>query len=214
MIGTAAHPIGGDRLGLRVAVGPGCHAEIRSAAATLARRAPGRSTSPSSMGQAIRVGRGAALTWCPEPGIAALGAYHKSETRIRLAGDSNLVWWDEVTLGRHGEGPGTWRSQIRITVDGRPVFSSDLALGPDAPGWNSRSVLAGATAASTVVIINGRDPPTETQPALRLRVGTATAISLPLAPSGAHITAWGALLSDCRSAAEQLVAVEHQRGLQ
>jgi urease accessory protein len=205
MVGTAAHPIGGDRLRLRITVGSGCHAEIRSAAATLARRAPGEGTNPSSMAQAIRVGSSASLKWCPEPGIAARGGHHQSETRVRLARDSRLVWWDEVTLGRHGEGPGTWRTRIRITVDGEPVLSSDLALGPDAAGWESRSVLAGAKAISTVIIVDGPHPGLETQPVHRLAVGTATAISLPLAPSGAHITAWGALLSDCRCAVDRLI---------
>jgi urease accessory protein len=157
------------------------------------------------MGHVIRVGPGASLKWCPEPGIAALGAHHHSETRIRLARDSTLVWWDEMTLGRHGEGPGTWRSRIRITVDGEPVLSSDLGLGPEARGWTSSSVLAGAKAVSTVVIIDGSNPHPEAQPVLRLCVGTATGLSLPLTPSGAHITAWGALLSDCRSAVDRLV---------
>jgi urease accessory protein len=145
------------------------------------------------------------LKWYPEPGIAALGAHHQSETRIRLAGDSTLVWWDEMTLGRHGEGPGTWRSRIRITVEGEPALSSDLALGPEAGGWDSSSVLAEAKAVSTVVIIDGRNPHPEAPPVLRLCVGTARGLSLPLTPSGAHITAWGALLSDCRSAVDQLI---------
>jgi urease accessory protein len=205
MVGTAAHPIGGDRLRLRVTVGSDCHTEIRSAAATLARRAAGQETSFSSMAQAIRVGSRASLKWCPEPGIAARGAHHQTETRVRLAPDSRLVWWDEVTLGRHGEAPGTWRSRMRITVDREPVLSSDLALGPDAAGWESRSVLAGAKAVSTVVVVDGTHPRLEAQPVLRLCVGTATAISLPLAPSGAQITAWGALLSDCRSAVDRLL---------
>jgi urease accessory protein len=205
MIGTAAHPIGGDRLRLRVTVGSNCRAEIRSVAATLARRAPGGGTIPSSVAHAIRVGPGASLKWYPEPGIAASGAHHQSESRIRLARDSTLVWWDEVTLGRHGEGPGTWRSQIRITVEGGPVLCSDLGLGPDAAGWDSSSVLAGAKAVSTVIIIDGRNPRPVAHPVLQLCVGTATALSLPLTVSGAHITAWGAHLSDCRSAVQQLI---------
>jgi urease accessory protein len=166
------------------------------------------------MSSAIRVGAGASLKWCPEPGIAALGAHHHSETRMRLAGDSTLVWRDEVTLGRECEGPGTWRSRIRITVDGLPVLSSDLALGPEAAGWESRSVLAGATAVSTVTIIDGSKPGAETLTVHRLRSGTATAISLPLAGCGIHITAWGHVLSDCRSAVERLVPVEYHRSLE
>jgi urease accessory protein len=171
-------------------------------------------TTLSSIGTVVQVAPGARLTWSPEPGIAALGAHHRNDTRVRLAADSTLVWRDEVTLGRHGEGPGTWRSRIRVTVDSQPALSSDLALGPEAAGWESRSVLAGARAVSTLVIIDGSQPWTEVPPVRRLSFGTADAISLPLARSGAHITAWGAALSDCRAAVEQLVAAENQRSLQ
>jgi urease accessory protein len=205
MVGTAAHPIGGDRLRLRVTVGPGCHAEVRSVAATLARRGPGPGQTTSWMGTAIRLGPGASLTWSPEPGIAALGAHHASDTRVRLARDSSLFWREEIALGRHGDGPGTWRSRIRITIAGRPLLSSELALGPEAPGWDSTSVLAEARAVSMLAIIDGAVPRPEPQPVRRLSRGTASAISLPLAWSGAHITAWGGVLADCRSAVDQLV---------
>jgi urease accessory protein len=206
MVGTAAHPIGGDRLWLRVTVGSGCHARIRSASATVARRGPDNEAAPSSLAAAIRVGPGASLEWSPEPGVAAVGADHRNDTRVRMAVDSRLLWREEWTLGRHDEEPGTWRSRMRITMAGRPVLSSDLATGPRATGWECRSVLAGATAVCTLTIIDGTQPDAGTHPVRRLSAGTATGLSLPLVPYGTHITVWGCLLSDCRSALNQLLA--------
>ena len=144
MVGTEAHPIGGDRLVVRVAIGPGCSAAIRSVGATVARRGPfpGRS---STIATVIRVGPSGSLTWQPEPGVASFGADHLSEVRVRLASDAKLTWRDEWVLGRHDEGPGTWRSRIRISVGARPLLVSELAAGPAAPGWTSRFVLRRST---------------------------------------------------------------------
>ncbi len=201
MVGAAAHPVGGDHQRIRLTVGPGCAAEVRSVAATLARPGfvAGLEVTPSTTSTVIRVAPGGALIWNPEPGIAAAGAVHFSDTRVRLAADARLVWWDEWILGRHCEPPGTWRSRSRITMGSHPLLASDLAAGPGAPAWSARSVLASARAVSTVVAIGG---PWTRRPgcSVRLDYRSATGVSLPLVGPGMQFVAWGEVLSDCQIA--------------
>ena len=201
MVGAAAHPVGGDRQSLRLTVGPGCAAEVRSVAATLARPGPrpgpGPDASQSVTSTAVRVAAGGALIWKPEPGIAAAGAAHFTDTRVRLAADARLEWWDEWTLGRHCEEPGTWRSRSRIILGNRLLLASDLATGPGAAAWPARSVMAGARAVSSVVVVGGA---WSGRPGCSARLDhqSASGVSLPLARPGAQFVAWGQVLADCR----------------
>ena len=203
MVGAAAHPIGGDILSVQVTVGAECAASVRSASATLARRGPPSGSGPSFMLTTVRIGRNASLAWTPEPGIGACGSDHLNETRVRMHPDAHLMWRDEFVVGRHGEDPGTWRSRLRITVGKTVVLSSEASAGPAAPGWSSRSVLAGARAVSTLVVI---DPRLDLCRASHTSRESASAVALPLARPGVQITAWGDDLSDCRGAAESLAA--------
>jgi urease accessory protein len=208
MVGAAAHPVGGDRQWVRLTVGPGCAAEVRSVAATLARPGPrpgeGPDASQSVTSTAIRVAPGGALLWKPEPGIAAAGADHFTDTRVRLAAGARLVWWDEWTLGRHREEPGTWRSRSRIIMGNRLLLASDLATGPGAAAWPARSVLAAARAVSSVVVVGdswSRHPGCS----LRLDHRSASGVSLPLAGPGAQFVAWGQVFSDCHLVVRRLL---------
>jgi urease accessory protein len=201
MVGAAAHPIGGDILGVRVAVGAECEAAVRSTSATLARRGPRAGLGPSITLTAVRIGRDASLEWTPEPGIGACGSDHLNESRVRMDGGARLVWRDEFVIGRHGEDPGTWRSRLRITVGNSVVLSSETAAGPGAPGWANRSVLDGARVVSTLVVI---DPGLDLDRASRTSGEAASAVALPLAGPGVQITGWGHDLADCRRAVESL----------
>ena len=197
MVGTEAHPIGGDRVLARVALGPGCSAIVRSTSATLARRGAG----PSVVSIAARVAAGASLEWRPEPGIAAFGADHTSEARVRLAAGARVVWHDEWVLGRASEGPGSWRSRLQIVYDCEPLLVSDLSTGPAAGCWHSAAVLGGAKAVSSVVVV---DVGGEFNPA-RAECGSALGVRLPLAGPGIQICAWGDDLADCREVVDDLL---------
>jgi urease accessory protein len=194
LVGTAAHPIGGDRLGVEVDVGAGCGLEVRSLAATVARR--GTPSCRSVFDVDARVGPGATLAWMVEPGVAAAGADHTSAAAVDLAGDSRLWWCDEFVLGRCGEEPGTWRSRLRVSVAGVPILASELAAGPGAAGWGSAAVLAGARAVSAVTIVDaGRQLPAVAEWA---RGPAASVVVLPLDGPGVQISAWGENLRACR----------------
>ena len=198
MVGTEAHPIGGDQLLVQLALGEDCSANIRSTSATVARRGPCDRSPPSTAATVIRMGERSSLTWCPEPGIAASGAHHLSDTRIRMQEGSRLRWQEAFVVGRHGEEPGTWRSRLRVTLGKRPLLASENSAGPLAPGWPNRSVFGGARAVSTLVLIGpGRRPAAST----RTSAGSAQAVALPLVGRcGIQITAWGDDLGDCQDA--------------
>ncbi|HEX6393745.1 MAG TPA: urease accessory protein UreD [Acidimicrobiales bacterium] len=201
MVGAGAHPIGGDRLSVRLTVAAGCNAEVRSTSATLARKGPGPGCERSAMVINVRIGREATLMWNPEPGVAAAGSDHVADTRIRMGDGARLAWRDEFVIGRHGEEPGTWRSRLRIAGAGSVLLSSDTAAGPRAPGWRSSAVLDGARAISTLVVI---DPLRKFGAATQESRGTTRALALPLAAQGVQVVAWGQELSDCREAVESL----------
>jgi len=194
LVGTAAHPIGGDRLGVEVDVGAGCNLEVRSLAATVARR--GAPSTRSVVQVEARVGPGATLGWAVEPGVAAAGADHTSAAAVDLAIGSRLWWCDEFVLGRSGEAPGTWRSRLRMTVEGVPILASEVSAGPGAAGWTSGAVLAGARAMSAVTVVDvGGEWPVAAEWA---RGPAASLVVLPLDGPGVQISAWGETLRACR----------------
>lgn len=198
MVGAAAHPIGGDRLLLRLAVRSHCRLQVRSVGATVARRGAG----PSVSAAAVRIGDGSFLDWDPEPGVAASGSNHITETRVRMGAGACLRWREEFVLGRYGEDPGTWTSRMRVSIEGRVALCSELSAGPDSPSWNSSATLAGARAVSTLLLF---DPdPSRLPPGGRFDGPDAMAVALPLPGSGVQVTAWGDELGACRWAVERL----------
>jgi urease accessory protein len=210
IIGSAAHPVVGDHLALKVSVGVGCCAELRSYAPTVARRGPlaARPGAPqhSSTAVSVTVSSDAMFTWRPEPSIAAKGCDHRNDASVQLASNARLLWRDEFILERrHDEAPGTWRSRLRISRDGWPVTCSEFAIGPASALWESPAVLEGARAVSVMVVVDPGRRPEAWAPA-RANRGSATGVALPLSTPGVQIVAWGDDLADCRSAIEAMLA--------
>ena len=162
----------------------------------------GLGAGPSTIAVVVTVAEGGALDWQPEPGVAAAGADHHGDVRIRMAPGARVLWRDEWVLGRTGEEPGSWTSRIQVAYAGRPLLVSELATGPAAPGWLSSAVLAGARAVSSLVVV---DPAQEFEPG-RGSCGSAVGTRLPLAGPGAQITSWGDALADCRKVVDHLYA--------
>ena len=132
LFGGTAGPIGGDDLAYRVDVGPGARVEVESSAASMA--LPGPGGAQSTLAFDVEVGAGGRLAWAPEPLIAARGANHAVQARLEVAEDAELLWREDVVLGREDEEPGSVRSRLRITRAGRVVFDHEFAVGPRYPG--------------------------------------------------------------------------------
>lgn len=208
IVGAPAHPVAGDHLGLRVTVGVGCVAEIRSAATTVARRGNQPSWSGpigSSLDVRATVASDAMLTWRPESGVGGDACHHRSDANVELAASARLLWRDEFQIERRSEtAPGTWCSRLRVVRDGWPVVCTELAVGPGSPLWESPAVLEGARAVSLMVVV---DPDQEADgwASTRATDASATGVALPLAGPGVQIVAWGEDLFDCRAAIERMV---------
>lgn len=168
LVGAAAAPLNGDRISLEIYVAPGTEITVKTVAASLAW--PGTSPVPSQFSIRARVGEGAKLTWLPEPLVPVAGSVHRMTADIELAKDAELVWREEVVLGRHREKPGELSSRLNITRrEGdsesstvRPLLRQELVIGSD--GFATPAVLCqmGATGSVTVIREDSAALPTTT----------------------------------------------------
>ena len=145
---------GGDSLDIAVDVGAQAWAQLTSPGAAKWYRAAGSARQSVN----LRVQHGATLEWLPQETILYAGAQAELATRIDLAGDARLFYWDMVALGRPAAGERfdaghfqasldirrdgrlLWHERQRVTggdglldspigLDGRPVFATLLASG-------------------------------------------------------------------------------------
>ena len=204
-----AHPVAGDHLALKVMVGVGCCAEVRSAGPTIARRGSRLPAWSGPAGSTLDVTVGVAsdgmLTWRPEPGVAADGCQHRADAKVELAASGRVLWRDEFLVDRRSDAAsGTWSSRLRVVRDGWPVVCTELAVGPGSPLWESPAVLEGARAVSLMVVVDPEQS-ADVWSSSRATDASATGVALPLAGPGVQIVAWGDDLTDCRAAIERMV---------
>lgn len=151
VVGSAAGPLGGDRLHLDIVVGPGADLGVHSVAAQLVQ--PGPRDASSSMSVAASVGEGGRLWLLPAPVVVVAGARHQATSTLELAEDAIFVVREELVLGRHREPGGSILSRLRIDRAGRPVLRTDLALGPAWSGSSTHAVTGGHRVIGHVVAV-------------------------------------------------------------
>ena len=182
LVGGAGGPLGGDELELELDVRPGACLTLRTSAASVL--LPGaRPGAPSLLTIRARVGAGGTLRWLPEPAVAAANCVHRVRTELTLGSGSRLVWREEVVLGREGEPPGSWRSELAVDIGPRPLLRHALALGTGVPGWDGPAVVGRAKAVGSVLLV---DPRWSDAPAA---LALDDAAVLPLAGPGVLVTA-------------------------
>jgi urease accessory protein len=128
LVSTAAGPLGGDRLELRLDVAPGTSLEIASVASTLVLPGPGESLTIVE----ARVGAGATLRYAPEPTVLAAGCAHRMVVRLVLEEGASVSWREEIVFGRHGERPGTCHARFDATIRGAPLLRQEFVVGDPA----------------------------------------------------------------------------------
>jgi urease accessory protein len=151
MVGSAAGPMGGDRLSTVVEVGAGANLAVDSVAATYAR--PGPADEESSAVVRARVGPQGSLAWGPEPLVGVGGCRHRAESVVDLGAGAELFWVDVMVLGRHGEEGGQIWSKRSVHIDGRPLNRQALHLGPGTSGPDP-AVLGGARVVASCLMVN------------------------------------------------------------
>ena len=132
---SAAAPLGGDELSLRVAVEAGARADIGTVASTIV--LPGPTGAPSTMFTDCSVARGGHLEWVGEPTVSVGGSDHTVSTTVRLEELATCRIVEEVSLGRSGEPSGTLRLVLRVERCGQPLVHHDELFGPSVPGAGS-----------------------------------------------------------------------------
>lgn len=120
LVGTAAGPLGGDTVRVRIEVGPGAGLSVRAAAATIV--LPGRLQAGSDLRITATVAEGGSLDLALEPTVVCAGAEHTAGTEVRLAAGADLRLVEEVVLGRSGERAGGWTGRTAVLRDGVPLL--------------------------------------------------------------------------------------------
>ena len=127
LISTAATPLGGDRIDIRVEVEPGARLWLGTVAATIA--LPARTDPCSCAEWTIDVADDADLTLAPQPTVVAATARHDTTTRVRAARTATLTVEESAQIGRHGETGGAWSGRLLVDVDDTPMLRHRLELG-------------------------------------------------------------------------------------
>ncbi|GAA3812302.1 urease accessory protein UreD [Sphaerisporangium flaviroseum] len=178
LVSTAAGPLGGDRLRLRVDVAPGTSLEIASVASTLVLPGPGESVTVVE----AWVGAGATLRYAPEPTVLAAGCAHRMIVRLTLEEGASVSWREEIVFGRHGERPGTCHSRFDATLGGRPLLRQEFVVGDPAVD-GSPAVYGDARCVGSVLIAG----PSTAEPASAERVPAERVPAEPVLADGCAV---------------------------
>jgi urease accessory protein len=180
LVGTAAGPLGGDVLEVRLHVAAGATLTLRSAAATIA--LPHRDGGFSQLLLEAVVEDGGHLDVGLEPLVACSGADVRSTTVLDLAGSATATVVEQVVLGRHGEDGGTWSGRTLADRQGaggeaNPLLRHTLRSDLVAP--------AGARAIASSVHLG------PCQDGTWVAATSGVAVATPLAAGGLVVTSIG-----------------------
>lgn len=133
LVSTAATPLGGDTVALRVIVEAGARLRVRSAAATVT--LPGRATTESTALWHLEVAGDLDLD--PQPTVVAGGSRHATSTRVTVEGGGRLRLRERVQIGRTDERQGFWSGSLHADVDGRPLLRHRIELGEESAAYDA-----------------------------------------------------------------------------
>jgi urease accessory protein len=147
LVGTAASPVGDDKVVIDIVVEAGATLRVRSAASMIAWASSG-----SSLEVNVSVAEGGCLDWHLQPMIASAGCSFSQRARAKLADGAALRWTEEIVLGRHGEEPGRLSLRLDVDIDDEPLLRHQLELGPGVAGWDGPAVVGTNRAVGLVLL--------------------------------------------------------------
>jgi urease accessory protein len=203
LVGSSAGPLQGDRLQLDVEVGAGASLRMGSVAAMLVQ--PGVVDEPSRLRVEVRVGAGGSLRWTPEPMVLVRGCDHEGSTSLQLATDAEVIWREELVLGRHDEPGGSARLRLRADLDGRPLLRNDVLAGPRWGGSLGPAGVGGRRAIGSVLIVGERLVFSVTAASAPAREDVRLAV-MPLTGPAALVTALSPSVPALRAALDDVIA--------
>lgn len=122
----------GDRLDLKVEAGEGSKLVLSTPGASRVHRARGQEAAICS--QELKVEKGAFLEWIPEPFIPQGGARYHQQTKIELAADAGLFFFEWIAPGRVARGEvfeyENLRWELDLEVEGKLVARERYDLSP------------------------------------------------------------------------------------
>ncbi|AZG44648.1 urease accessory protein UreD [Gordonia insulae] len=132
LVSTAATPLGGDTIAIRVILEDDAVLRLRTVAATIA--LPSIERIDSRADWTVEVGDGARLHLDPQPTVVAAGAEHHTATRVIAHSEAMVIIAEHAQLGRAEESPehaarARWQGSLRVDIGDSPVLRHRLALG-------------------------------------------------------------------------------------
>ncbi len=128
LVSTAATPLGGDTIDVRVIVEAGARLQVRSVAAMMV--LPGATTMQSHSSWDLEIA--GELDLDPEPTVVAGGSSHRATTRVQIADQGRVRLRERVQIGRTGEQDGFWDGSLHVDRDALPVVRHRVELGAGA----------------------------------------------------------------------------------
>lgn len=125
LVSSAATPLGGDSIHIRLVVEPNARLKLRTAAATVT--LPGTTTTESHSTWTLEVAGDLDLE--PQPTIVAAASRHFAASTVNLTGDCSLRLVERVQIGRTGEYQGFWSGSLHADIDGKPLLRHRIELG-------------------------------------------------------------------------------------
>lgn len=178
-VNAAAGPLGGDELVLTLRVHDGARVVVRSVGASMAQPGP-RGGSSTSLVHVV-VGEEASLDWAPLPTISVTGSEHHARSDLAVARSADVHFGDAVSLGRHGEPPGSLAVRQRVERAGSVLLDHETSFG--AGVLASAGANGGYRSISSTIVLGGMAPSTPAVSIDRERLDA----TYPLAPDAALV---------------------------
>ncbi|NMO93784.1 urease accessory protein UreD [Actinomycetospora sp. TBRC 11914] len=157
VVAVGGGPLGGDRLRLRVELGPGERLAVHSAAATVVQ--PGRDAGAvASCAVEAELAAGSAFDWRPEPTVVCDGAAWEPSVRLDLAEGARARVVEQLVLGRTGQDGGRCAATLRAGVAGAPVLATTTLLDGADPVLTGLGGTGGARSVGTVLVVGPGAP--------------------------------------------------------
>jgi len=125
LVSSAATPLGGDAIHVRVIVERGARLRVRTVAASVT--LPGATTTESHAFWTLEVVGD--LDVDPQPTVVAASSRHFTSTRLNLAESGRIRLRERIQIGRSGERQGFWSGSLHADVDGSPLLRHRIELG-------------------------------------------------------------------------------------
>ncbi|MHA7652571.1 urease accessory protein UreD [Mycobacterium sp. ML4] len=135
LVSTAAIPLGGDTIDIRVIVEQGARLRLRSAAATVALPGPEAVTSHSRW----EIDVSGDLDVDLQPTVVAGAARHVSAVGLRLHDEGRVRLRERVQIGRCNEDHGFWSGSLRADRHGVAMLRHRVELGAGSPADDALS---------------------------------------------------------------------------